>query len=278
MTNGLSNSIFRSTTFQTSMLWLSLCLACLAEPLTKPIYADWDLVPLSDVVARAKLRVPIGALKENLSAKKKYARIQLKVEIEEPIKGHFPSQPVLVGYKTEPPEYPLASFLEDHNDDEVILFLTELAGEYRFVSDKPGAVVPFSSEDFSKIVDEAKNQEEIVQHFNELAVGRPTEADAEIRKLFEGLTKKPTQAVAWAGILKLTRKDVPAIVRVMDDPRQVPFFDAYLPNRAPDAIEKYRHEGPSSIREAASIILEYITGASFRDVDGWRVWSVYNSG
>ena len=243
--------------FQTTILWLSMSLLASSEPSTKPFYVNWDLVAQSELVARARLHVPLAALRENVSAKKKYDRIKLRVDIEEPIKGHFPPQPVYVGYMSEPPEYPSASFLEEHNEDDVILFLRKLADEYRFADNAPGAVIAFSSEDFSKVVEEAKNQEEIVEHFDELQVGRVTAGDARVRKLFEGLTKKHTQALAWAQLLKLSRQDVPAIVRAMNDEKQLPFFDAYVPNLAPDAFEKYRHYGPNCVREAASIILEH---------------------
>lgn len=243
----------------------------------KPMHAQWGLVALSDLVARAKLHVPLGELRESIATKKKYDHIKLKVDIEEPVKGHFPSPPVFVRYYTEPSDLrPSATFLEEHNGDEVIVFLLDLAGEDSLAGDTPDALIPFTADDFSKIANEVKNQEEIVQHFDELTIGKATAADAEVRKLFEGLTKKHTQQVAWAQLLKLSRQDVPAIIRVMDDRRRIPDFDAYVPNLAPDAVEKYRHEGATNILEAALTILNHITGVSFRDVHGWRVWCAYN--
>ncbi|HEY9786287.1 MAG TPA: hypothetical protein V6D17_12850, partial [Candidatus Obscuribacterales bacterium] len=87
---------------------------------------------------------------------------------------------------------------------------------------------------------------------------------------------------------EVTRKDVPSIVRVMDNDRPLAQAYAYVPN-PPNFFEAIAQYGPPRIVEAAAILLNHITGTSFRfvhnggseservaEVNGWRVWSYYN--
>ncbi len=74
----------------------------------------------------------------------------------------------------------------------------------------------------------------------------------------------------------------------MNDQRPLSEKYAYMPN-PPDFFEAKAQYSPSRIVEAASILLNYITGTSFRsiqnggsereriaDVNGWRTWCHYN--
>ena len=244
----------------------------------KPFYKHWEMVANSSLVARVKLHVPLSALRASVAARERYGYVHLKVDIDEPIKGHFPPRDVPIKYYTRPSDYyPSASFLEDNDGQEFIAFLRLWAGEADFTDEGPDAVIPFSGEVFSQIEDEVRNQAEIAAHFEDLSVGRATLEDAKVRKLFDGLTSKSTQEVAWGQLLKLSRRDVPAVVRLLDDQRRIPDFAAPLPNLAPNAFEKFRQYGAGSIHEAATHILNHLTGKSFND-DGWRVWCAYNSG
>lgn len=263
-----------------------------AEPSKKPISPMWDLVARSDVIARAKLDIPLAVLKASLDTRN-YAYIDLRVDIEETIKGSLPPQPVAVRYFTGPREYsPTAGFLESYNGKEVIVFLLQVdkagvPGNY-FAGATPSAVGPFIAEEFSTVAREVKQQAQIVRQFDELPIGKTAAADALIRELFEGLTSKASQAATWERLLKLSREDAPAIVRVMDDQRPLAERYAYVPT--PDSFEATAQYGPPRIVEAASILLAYLTEtSSFRDVynggsererqadvDGWRVWCAYN--
>jgi hypothetical protein len=73
----------------------------------------------------------------------------------------------------------------------------------------------------------------------------------------------------------------------MNDLRQIPDFDAYLPN-PPGGSEAVAHYGPRRIVEAALLILQFITRMGFRryesdserewlaEINGWRCWCAYN--
>lgn len=264
--------------FQVAALWLLASAGASSQPSMKPFYKHWEMVANSDLVARVRLHVPLSALRTSVAAKERYRYVHLKVDIEEPIKGHFPLGDVPIRYYTGGSEYyPSASFVEDNDGQEVITFLRLWAGGSDFPDEGPDALISFSGEAFSQIEAEVKNQAEIAQHFGELPVGRGTAEDAQIRRLFDGLTGKSTQEVAWGQLLKLSRRDVPAVVRLMNDHRRIPYFGAPLPNLAPDAFEKFRQYGAGSVHEAATHLLDHLTGNSFKD-DGWRVWCAYNSG
>lgn len=278
----------------TMLVVLTPCTAS-AMPSRKPMHAKWELVAQSDLVARAKLHIPLQALKETSGAEK-YARIDLQAEIEETVKGEPHSRTVLIGYYREDPpgSAPSPTFLEEHDGQEVILFLAQhgeasAAEPYFFTGFTPDALSSFNAEDLSAIASEVKNQQEIAEHFDSLPIGQKNAKDEKVRALLGGLTQRQTQVASWEKLLKLTRRDVPGIVRVMNDRRKVPNFDAYVPNKSPDAFEDNAHYGPTCIVEAASTILHHITrnwfravynGASERerieDINAWRCWCAYN--
>lgn len=281
----------RLSVFLPLSLWLSASFVGSAEPSRKPISAKWVLVAKSDLIAKAKLKVPQSVSKESGN---KPGWISLEANIEETAKGQNPGQAVPIRYYTKGPEAsPPLSLLEQYNEQEVILFLIEDGGSsevdrFYYFADRTDVVVPFSNEDFLTISSEAANQQEIVRHFDELLpVGKLTATDATVRKLFKNLACKQRQEAAWEELLKLSRQDIPAIVRNMNDLGQIPNFDAYLPN-PPGGSEAVAHYGPRRIVEAALLILQFITRLGFRryesdserewlaEINGWRCWCVYN--
>lgn len=179
-------------------------------------------------------------------------------------------------------------FLEKHRGGDVVLFLCQGdSGSYFLTEATASAVVPFNDAEFSTIEREVENQRKIAE---EWPVGDTSAADAKVRKLFRMLTQKETQPEAWEQLLKLSRQDVPAIVRVMSDhQRRIPDFDAFVPT-APGVLAPHAgaHYAPRRVVEAASIVLSYITKAGlwrlnaayerdpFAEVNGWRVWCAYN--
>lgn len=285
------NISLRFFAFATALLMLSSP-AVLAEPSKKPLSRYWELVAQSDLIGRGRLGVPVTELKKSILSKK-YDYIKLTINITETAKGQPPKEPLTVRYFTRPADYsPSASSLEANAGKEVIVFLlhvdrAEEPGLY-FASHSVDAVRPDNSADFAAIRSEVKNQQEIAQDFGRLPIGKSTGIDERVRKLFDRLAKKESQKAAWEDLLKLTHKDVPSIVRVMDNDRPLAQAYAYVPN-PPNFFEAKAQYGPPRIVEAAAILLNHITGTSFRfvhnggseseriaEVNGWRVWSYYN--
>lgn len=287
----LLNFLFRFFVFSSATL---LCFgpAVSAEPSKKPVSAKWELIARSDLIARAKIEVPLSALNASLEARK-YEFIDLQADVEETVKGSLPQEPVTVRYYTEPSKHdPSARFLEKCNGQEVIVFLVQFDGDVAgicFAGNTPAAVSPFDAREFLTIAREVAQQQEIAEQFDKLPVGKTTAADARVRKLLDGLTRGQTQTAAWEQLLKVPRQDIPAIVRAMDDPRPLAQRDVYVPN-PPDSFESISQYGPPRIVEAASTLLSYLSkiftfraiqnGGSERerqaDVNGWRVWCHYN--
>lgn len=264
--------------FQAALLWVWASFAASAQPSLKPLYKHWEMVAKSNLVARVRLRVPLSEMRASVAAHQRYARVQLRMDVQEPVKGHFPPPDLTVRFETgASAHHPSAAFVEEIDGQEVIIFLRVWTGGASFTDEGPDAVLPFSADAFSQIEAEVKNQAEIVEHFDDLPAGQAQSGDVNVRKLFDALTIKSTQEAAWGQLLRLSRRDAPAVVRLLKDQRRIPAFAAPIPNQAPDAFEEFRQLGASSVHEAASNILEHLTGMSFED-EGWRVWSVYESG
>lgn len=259
----------------------------------QPISERWELIARADLIGKARLEVPLSALKASLVAKE-YVDLDLHLNLEDTVKGAVPRGPVVVHYYTKPDEFsPTADFLEEHNGKEVIVFLVhsdyrEAVGTY-FAGYTPDAVCLFDEEEFRSIALEVAQQEEIALRFGveALPAEGTTPAERRIRRLFDELTVKETQSEAWAELLRTPRQDVPAIVKLMDDERELAKRRADVPT--PHSFEATAHYGPPRIVEAASLLLTFLTkttsfrfvfnGASERerraDVNGWRVWCRY---
>ncbi len=266
-----------------TLVWLS-CLPSSAEPSKQPMNAKWKLIAQSDLIARAKLHVPPRAFGEKGSG-----WISLEAAIERPIKGCCRRRQVPIRYYREDLTGDLLAGFAGKIDQDVILFLVQGRDNDYFVTrNAPEAVIPFSSEELATIEGEVSQQQEIGQHFDELSIGKPTDADSKIQQLFDSLTKVQDQETSWEQLLKLSRQDVPSIVKSMNDQRLIPEFDAYVPTPNSD-YEGRAHYGPRRIIEAASIILPYLSGDSFRfvynggserellaNLYAWRCWCAYN--
>jgi hypothetical protein len=278
-----------------SAAMLLLCTtSALASPSRKPVSADWELIARSDVIAVAKLNVPLNPLDASL-AQKQYDYINLEVNMKQSIKG-TPHQAELIRYYTEPSRWqPQASLLKKYNGKEVIVFLVHIdnpsvAGNY-FAGATPFAIIPFNAKVLSGISKEVKQQRKIVNQFDseKLMIVQTTTSKARIRKLFDGLTEKQTQVAAWEQLLKLPRQDAPLIIKVMNDQRFLAKDYAYVPTTL--GFEATAQYGPKRVVEAASLLVSYLTKtSSFRtiynggsererlaDVNGWRVWCAYHS-
>lgn len=268
---------------------ISLCLpiAAFAEPSRHPKHERWELIAQSDLIARARLRVPLNALKENLRTGE-HDYIDLQAELLESIKGQFPQRSIRVRYFTEPGDHsPSVKSLEEADGQEVLVFLLlsddrGAAGWY-FAGYTPDAIAPIYAGELSAIAAEVENQEELARCFDTLPAGQPAPSDARIADLLEKLTSADTQPAAWDQLLKLSPRHAAALVRLLNDRRPTADVDFLVPS--PDHL---LHYGPQQIVDAASVVLTGMAHTSFRflynggsdreraaNVNAWRVWSIY---
>lgn len=88
--------------------------------------------------------------------------------------------------------------------------------------------------------------------------------------LIEKMLNNRTEHRAFADLEALGCAAVPAIVKRMDDRRNLPDPSISLQNKSPGAFEARRHYGPQKIVDALAAILNQLTGQNFG--------SIYNGG
>jgi hypothetical protein len=107
--------------------------------------------------------------------------------------------------------------------------------------------------------------------------------------LIEKTVKEKSEQRAFADLEALGCLAVPAIIKHMDDRRELPAKHISLRNKSPDAWENMRHYGVERVVDALDAILNQMTGESFGYIDehkdeptkdaerakvvrGWRDW------
>jgi hypothetical protein len=123
------------------------------------------------------------------------------------------------------------------------------------------------------------------------ALGQPGDPtiDKQVAALIGEMLNKSTEHKAFAGLETLGCAAVPAIIKRMDDRRNLPDPTISLANKSPDAFEGYRHYDVEKVVDALDAILNQITGQYFGVIDtdqpvqvknearqqvvrGWRDW------
>ncbi len=98
----------------------------------------------------------------------------------------------------------------------------------------------------------------------------PSRVEKRVSVLIEKMLKNSTEQRAFADLEALGCPAVPAIIKRMDDRRELPDHHISLRNKSPQAFESMRHYGPEKVVDAVAAILDQITGQDFG--------STYNGG
>ena len=77
------------------------------------------------------------------------------------------------------------------------------------------------------------------------------------------MSNRSTEQRAFADLEALGCPAVPAIIKRMDDRRNLPDHRISLKNKSPQAFEGLRHYGPEKVVDALAAILNQITGQDF---------------
>ena len=80
------------------------------------------------------------------------------------------------------------------------------------------------------------------------------------------MMKGSTEKKAFADLEVLGCPAVPAIIRQMDDRRNLPERRISLRNKSPQAFEGMRYYGPEEVVDALAAILNQITGQDFGSI------------
>jgi hypothetical protein len=110
-----------------------------------------------------------------------------------------------------------------------------------------------------------------------------------VAALIEKMVKEKSEQRAFADLEALGCPAVPAIIRRMDDRRELPDKNISLRNKSSNAWENMRYYGVERVVDALNAILNQMTGENFGDFDehkdeptkdaerakvvrGWRDW------
>jgi hypothetical protein len=91
----------------------------------------------------------------------------------------------------------------------------------------------------------------------------PVKIDEQVAMLIEKMLYKKTEHQAFSDLEALRCAAVPAIIKRMDDRRNLPDPTISLENKSPDAFEGLRHYGPKKVVDALAAILNQLTGEDF---------------
>jgi TonB family protein len=91
----------------------------------------------------------------------------------------------------------------------------------------------------------------------------PEEIEQQVTKLIQEVMNEKTEQDAFDDLESMGCAAVPAIIRRMDDRRNLPEPRISLVNKAPDAFEARRFYGPEKVVDALAAILNQITGHDF---------------
>jgi hypothetical protein len=88
-----------------------------------------------------------------------------------------------------------------------------------------------------------------------------------VAELIEKMVKEKSEHRAFADLEALGCSAVPAIIKHMDDRRELPDKNISLRNKSPDAWENMRYYGVERVVDALDAILNQMTGESFGYID-----------
>lgn len=100
------------------------------------------------------------------------------------------------------------------------------------------------------------------------AMGPHAPIDTKVARLIDRLARDPEQVQAVVTALTmLGPAAVPAIIRQMDDRREMPVRGISFVNRSPNAFEGLRHYSVEKVVDCLDYVLNDITGESFGTID-----------
>jgi len=279
----------------TTILLVYLCVTvyaslkvCHAQP-----NAMWSLVAQSHIIATGTLNVPVDHIRSCL-ASNQHAYAEIRVNIDETIKGRPPAVFVIRWY-TEPRDYaPAPESVIALNGKTAMLFLVDVddapVSGYYFAGYTPRALSDAGEAHVTQVRREVTAQQQLLAQFWKAFPPSNEPLYDRVKNVLDATTRKDSQMSAFRELEELGPKAVPAIIMLMDDRRDLAVPAISLRNKSPDAFEGIRHYGPKKIVDAMDAILNQITGEAFGNianggtererqeaVKGWRTYLYYRS-
>lgn len=254
------------------------------KPTAKPISRAWRNVAKSSLIVRGRLS---QIYSKHVSRMSMNALIICPVET---LKGKKQRLPIRIEQTKN-----ITDDIEKHlKNKEVIVFLVDVQNErtngFHLAEESPPSILASDEQSLFLIRSEISNQKLINESYSSLSISKPDKMDRKIKQLLNELVKSDTQEDSWKELLNLESNAVPALIRSMNDKRNLPWgeFNSFS-RTSRDKNKVHFQYSPKVVQDAVSILLNEMTQISFcptmnggtaedraLDLLGWKVWLYYN--
>jgi hypothetical protein len=265
------------------------------QPSAAPQYDEWKLVTQSDLILKARLTVPVDAIREAMRTGN-HSYLTFRATVTGVLKG-LPTLPTVhVRVYTAPAAYaPSPQAVINRHQKDALLFLVRsddpaVAGLH-FAGSTPKALDTIDPKVIKAVLAEVQNQRRILNTFQASRTAQPDTYHQTVKALIEKMLHERTEAAAFQKLEQMGQAAVPSMIRLMDDRRLLPIPQISLENRSPNAFEGIAHYGPKLVVDAMAVLLEAMSGESFgtianggsereraATVDSWRIYLYYQQG
>ena len=231
----------------------------------------WKLVGQSNYVVTGIMDVPLKELAQaQRDGRDRYVSIPVKVS--HCLKGQPCPVEMAVRYYSRPSsDSPSLEALASASGKRAILFLVQVDDPYAnglyFAGYSAQALQVYSKSIEAQVAKEVAAQSNIDTAISRLYDSKRDPYYAQVKELLDKTTSAATQKHAFEQLENLGMSGVPAMIMLMDDRRPLGEPSISLTNKFPGAFEGMRHYGPKLVIDAASALLNQITGESFGNVE-----------
>ncbi|MBD3214618.1 MAG: hypothetical protein GF311_18550 [Candidatus Lokiarchaeota archaeon] len=219
----------------------------------------WLLVCQSDLIAKAKFA---SELNQNDLIPNSY--LNFDMSIYEIYKGiNIPEIIPMRHYFYEDTHFPLQKM----KSNDIIIFALDYRHDkynkcFYFTENNNGpSFIIFDENVVQKIRSELDLQERLLKNFLENPERVPNEE--KIIKFITNVLNPEKAEETYKKVESFKSRDVPALVKYMNDRRELPLQHIQLANKSENAFEAYRHYSPQQVIDLIAAILNHITGMRF---------------
>ncbi len=253
-------------------------------------YPFWQLVAKSYLIVEGALDVPVAAIqKSEQTGEHEY--VAVKVVVKQALKGKPESPEFDFRYYTDTEQYggvPRKKIIP-LNGQPVTLFLQNVRGKYYLAAYIPETMQPVSTVLAARVRKEADIQEKLIQESDSYAARNVLPKESEMQSLIELMVRKdmdPAGAQSvYEAVIGLGKEAVPAIIKYMDDRRNLTIPKITLVPWWEGASEGLMHYGPETVTDVMSIALMVLTDESLTSIynggteleraQAVRIWKIY---
>lgn len=219
----------------------------------------WLLICQSDLIAKANVISDLN--KKDL---KPNSYLSFEISISEIYKGTtIPETIPMKHYIYEDTQFPLSKII----NNEIIIFAIDFRHDnnskcFYFVEDRDEpSFMAFKENIVEQIKSELELQKRLLNDFLENPKKFPNEDI--IQQFIDNVLDPKKAEHPYKKIESLNLDSVPALIKHMDDRRELPVKHIQLANKSKNAFEAYRHYSPQQVIDFIAAILNHITRIRF---------------